>query len=66
MLAYDKIAINYFYLGDLTKSKFYQDRMMRGQNEPKDSKLRMIYKAQEKTKQTEKSLWGTSSAFFDT
>ena len=30
MLAYDKIAINYFYLSDLEKAKYYQERMMRG------------------------------------
>lgn len=30
MNAYDKIAINYFYLSDLEKAKYYQERMMRG------------------------------------
>jgi tetratricopeptide (TPR) repeat protein len=30
MMAYDKIAINYFYLGNLKKAKYYKERMMRG------------------------------------
>lgn len=46
MMAYDKIAINYFYLSDLEKAKYYQERMMRGQFEGKKSKLRKIYEAQ--------------------
>ena len=45
MFAYDKIAINYFYLCDLEKAKYYQERMMRGQFEGKKSKLRKIYEA---------------------
>ena len=45
MTAYDKIAVNYFYLCDLEKAKYYQERMMRGQFEPSDSKLRKIYEA---------------------
>jgi len=61
MLAYDKIAINYFYLSDLEKAKYYQERMMRGQFEGKKSKLRKIYEAQQKNRKAERSLWGKGS-----
>ena len=30
MQAYDKISINYFYLCDLEKAKYYNERMTRG------------------------------------
>mmetsp|Transcript_41594 Transcript_41594/g.39987 ORF Transcript_41594/g.39987 Transcript_41594/m.39987 type:complete len:118 (-) Transcript_41594:875-1228(-) len=58
MMAYDKIAINYFYLSDLDKAKYYQERMLRGQFEPSDSKLRKIYEAQSKNKKAERNLMG--------
>ena len=60
MLSYDKIAINYFYLSDLDKAKYYQERMMRGQFEEKKSKLRKIYEAQQKNRKAERNLWGNS------
>ncbi len=31
--AYDNLSIDYFYLGELNKSNYYQDRMMRGKTE---------------------------------
>jgi hypothetical protein len=55
MLAYDMIAVNYFYLGDLTKSKYYETRMLRGQFEPKESKLRKIFEKQILTKREQKN-----------
>lgn len=33
MQAYDNLAIEYFYMNDVPKSKFYQERMMRGKFE---------------------------------
>jgi hypothetical protein len=37
------VAVNYFYMGDLEKSKYYSNRMLRGYFEPKQSKLRQIF-----------------------
>jgi hypothetical protein len=51
MSAYDNLAISYFYLGDLEKSKYYNDRMIRGKSEAKFSILRKMAKGN-----TEKSL----------
>ena len=42
MQAYDNIAMEYFYMGDLEKAKFYQDRMLRGKFENKDSIIRSV------------------------
>lgn len=33
MSAYDSLAIAYYYLGDLEKSKYYDDRIQRGKFE---------------------------------
>jgi len=41
--AYEQIGLQYYYLGNLAKSKYYNDRCMRGKNERKDSKLRVIF-----------------------
>ena len=42
MNAYDNLAIQYFYLGDLEKSKYYNDRMTRGKFEAKFSLVRKM------------------------
>jgi hypothetical protein len=42
MSAYDNIAIQYFYLGDLKKSKYYNERMVRGKSEARFSVVRKI------------------------
>ena len=42
MQAYDNIAMEYFYMGDLQKAKFYSDRMLRGKFENKDSIIRSV------------------------
>lgn len=42
MQAYDSIAMEYFYMNDLEKAKFYQDRMCRGKLEDKDSIIRGV------------------------
>jgi hypothetical protein len=41
--AYEGMGIQYFYIGDLKRSQYYTDRMMRGKIERKDSKIREIY-----------------------
>ena len=41
--AYEGLGVQYFYLGQLKKSNYYVDRMMRGKLEKKDSKIREIY-----------------------
>jgi hypothetical protein len=38
--AYDFLSIQYYYLGDLKKSKFYNDRAIRGKFEAPDSIVR--------------------------
>ena len=35
--AYDYLGMQYYYLGELNKSKYYNDRKMRGICEKKDS-----------------------------
>jgi len=66
-MAYDKISINYFYLSDLKKAKYYKDRMMRGFFEGKDSKLRAIYENQMKNKRAERKHFANSiTPFVDT
>ena len=42
MQAYDNLAIEYFYLNDVEKSKFYQERMNRGLFENQDSIIRGV------------------------
>ena len=42
MSAFDNLAIQYFYLGDLEKSKYYNDRMVRGKKEASFSMIRKI------------------------
>ena len=41
--AYEHIGIQYYYLGFLEKSKYYNDRSIRGKSEKRDSKVRQIY-----------------------
>ena len=31
--AYDNLSTDYFYMGEITKSNYYHDRMMRGKTE---------------------------------
>lgn len=33
MSAYDNLALQYFYLGEMDKSKYYNDRVVRGKME---------------------------------
>lgn len=40
--AYGSIAIQYFHLGDVDKSKYYNDRMLRGKCEAKFSIVRKM------------------------
>lgn len=42
MNAYDNMAIQYFYIGDLEKSKYYNDRMCRGKFEARFSIVRKM------------------------
>ena len=42
MSAFDNLAIQYFYIGDLFRSKYYNDRMLRGKSEAKFSVVRKI------------------------
>ena len=42
MSAYDSLALQYFYKGDLDKSKYYNDRMVRGKFEAKFSILKIM------------------------
>lgn len=42
MNAYDSLAINYFYLGDLERAKYYNERMTRGKFEAKFSIVRKM------------------------
>eukprot|EP00347_Sterkiella_histriomuscorum_P022582 403337936 len=44
--SYEGLGIQYYYLGDLKRSQYYTDRMMRGKIEKKDSKIREIYLTQ--------------------
>lgn len=41
--AYEFLALQYFYLGNLAKAKYYNDRNMRGKCEKKESTIRIIY-----------------------
>lgn len=42
MNAYDNLAIQYYYEGDLEKSKYYNDRMVRGKFEARFSIVRKL------------------------
>ena len=42
MSAFDNLAIQYFYSGDLDKSRYYNDRMVRGKTEANFSMIRKI------------------------
>ena len=42
MSAFDNLAVQYFYSGDLFRSKYYNDRMARGKAEAKFSVVRKI------------------------
>jgi hypothetical protein len=41
--AYDGLALQYFYLGQVQKTAYYQDRAARGKLEKRDSKVRYMY-----------------------
>lgn len=40
--AYDNLAIDYFYLGELGKSNYYHDRIMRGKTENSRSIVKKV------------------------
>lgn len=42
MTAYDNLAIDYFYLGQLSKSKYYHERTMRGKMENDKSIVKRV------------------------
>jgi len=42
MSAYDNLAIQYFYLGELERSKYYNDRMCRGKFESNFSMVKKM------------------------
>ncbi len=42
MEAYDQLGIMYYYVGDLEKSKYYNDRMCRGKVEARFSIVRKM------------------------
>lgn len=42
MIAYDNLALQYFYLGELEKSKYYNERVVRGKYEAKYSIVRSM------------------------
>ena len=42
MQAYDHLAIQYYYQGDIDKSKYYNDRMIRGKYEARFSIVRKM------------------------
>ncbi len=50
MSAYDNLSIQYFYLGDLERAKYYNDRMLRGKTEAKFSVIRKISETHSKKK----------------
>eukprot|EP00347_Sterkiella_histriomuscorum_P024572 403330650 len=41
--AYEQLGIQYYYIGNIEKSQYYNDRAMRGKCEKKDSKIRELY-----------------------
>lgn len=42
MTAYGDLALQYYYEGDIEKSKYYNDRMIRGKTEAKFSIVRKM------------------------
>eukprot|EP00347_Sterkiella_histriomuscorum_P001099 403373330 len=41
--AYEQLGMQHYYLGNLEKSKYYNDRCMRGKTEKQNSKIRSLY-----------------------
>ena len=56
MNAYEMIGLQYYYLNDLERSKYYHSRMQRGRQETKDSKIRKIYISNAQQKRDERRL----------
>lgn len=50
VIAFEGLGICYYYTGELKKSNYYVDRMMRGKLEKNDSKIKEIYMSQLKYK----------------
>lgn len=46
VVAFEGLGISYYYTGELKKSNYYLDRMMRGKLEKNDSKIKEIYMSQ--------------------
>ena len=46
--AYEQLGMQYYYHGKLDKSKYYNDRYMRGKLEKVDSKIRTLYEDQDR------------------
>lgn len=42
MAAYDGMSVDYFYLGELMKSRYYHDRMIRGKVENDNSIMKKV------------------------
>ena len=42
MQAYDNIGTEYFYIGNIKKAKYYNDKVCFGQVEPSDSIVRKV------------------------
>lgn len=42
MMAFDNLSLEYFYMGDIERAKYYQDRMQRGKAENSDSVIRQV------------------------
>jgi hypothetical protein len=42
LVSYDRIGMQYYYLGDMERSAYYHDRMMRGKFESSQSDIRKI------------------------
>jgi len=40
--AYDNLSIDYFYLGEIAKSNYYHDRIMRGKTENNKSIVKKV------------------------
>mmetsp|Transcript_13650 Transcript_13650/g.19948 ORF Transcript_13650/g.19948 Transcript_13650/m.19948 type:complete len:327 (+) Transcript_13650:709-1689(+) len=55
LLAYDMIGMQYFYLGELEKAKYYHDRMWTGITEDKNSAVRELALRNLKAKRERKS-----------
>mmetsp|Transcript_22539 Transcript_22539/g.21701 ORF Transcript_22539/g.21701 Transcript_22539/m.21701 type:complete len:88 (+) Transcript_22539:2028-2291(+) len=43
VIAYDNLSLEYFYLGEITKSNYYHDRIMRGKMENDMSIVKKIF-----------------------